>query len=457
MLSLNGGNKPMELKRKIYSELLDWKNKCAGNRAMLVNGARRVGKSFICELFGKNEYKSVIVVNFANLSPLIADTFEHDRTHLDVFFTKLSRHYGVELYTRESLIIFDEVQLYPLARQMIKQLVADSRYDYIETGSLISIKENVKGIVLPSEERELEMHPLDFEEFLWAIGDDNAIDYMRLCYEQRTPMGQAMHRKVMNMFRQYMLVGGMPQAVLAYIKGSDFEAADYEKRDILKLYRSDITKYAAGYKGKVTAIFDGLPGQLSKKEKKYKLSSVVKNARLRDYENAFMWLSDGMIANPCFNTTDPGQGLALSFDHSTHKLYMADTGLLITHAFTNKKYTQNTLYQAILQDKLRVNEGMLMENIASQMLRSGGHKLFFYSRADSLNRVNTMEIDFLIDINGKICPVEVKSSAYKEHSSLDKFRNKFGSALGEAYILYTKDVMVKNAVIHLPLYMTMFL
>jgi len=447
----------MALKRKVYHELLYWKNKCNGTRALLVNGARRVGKSYICEMFGKNEYKSVIIVNFANLPPVISDTFEHDRTHLDVFFTKLSTHYGVELFTRESLIIFDEVQLFPIARQMIKQLVADGRYDYIETGSLISIKENVKGIVIPSEEREIEMYPLDFEEFLWAIGDEPAMDYLRLCYEEKTPLGQAMHRKIMNIFRQYILVGGMPQAVLAYLKGSDFEAADYEKRDILKLYRSDITKYAAGYKGKVTAIFDGLPGQLSKKEKKYKLSSVVKNARLRDYDNAFMWLTDGMIANSCFNTTDPCQGLALSFDHSTHKLYMADTGLLVTHAFANKKYTQNTLYQAILQDKLRINEGMLMENIVAQMLRSGGHKLYFYSRTDSSNRANTMEIDFLIDINGKICPVEVKSSAYKEHSSLDKFRRKFHSTLGNAYILYTKDVMVKNDVTHLPLYMAMFL
>jgi len=447
----------MILKRKIYNELLDWKNKCGGTRAMLINGARRVGKSFISELFGRNEYKSVIIVNFADLPPIISDAFEHDRTHLDVFFTKLSRHYGVELYTRDSLIIFDEVQLFPIARQMIKQLVADGRYDYIETGSLISIKENIKGIVIPSEERELEMHPLDFEEFLWAVGDEPAMDYLRLCYDEKIPLGQAMHRKLMNMFRQYILVGGMPQAVLAYIKGSDFEAADNEKRDILKIYRSDITKYAAGYKGKVTAIFDGLPGQLSKKEKKYKLSSVVRNARLRDYENAFMWLTDGMIANSCFNATDPGHGLALSFEHSTHKLYMADTGLLVTHAFANKNYTQNDLYQAILQDKLKINEGMLMENVAAQMLRSCGHRLFFYSRADSSNRANTMEIDFLIDINGKICPVEVKSSAYKSHSSLDKFRHKFKRTIGDAYILYTKDVMIKDSVIHLPLYMASLL
>jgi len=447
----------MILKRKAYRELLKWKNECGGTRAMLINGARRVGKSYICEQFGKNEYKSVMIVNFANLSPVIRDAFEYDRAHLDVFFAKLSRHYGVDLHKRESLIVFDEVQLLPIARQMIKHLVADGRYDYIETGSLISIKENVKDILIPSEEREMEMHPLDFEEFLWAIGDESVVPYVQLCYEKKTQLGQAMHRKVMNIFRQYVMVGGMPQAVLAYVNGSNFVAADTEKRDILKIYRSDITKYAAGYKGKVTAIFDGLPGQLSKKEKKYKISSVVKNARFRDYENAFMWLSDGMIANPCFNATDPGYGLALSFDHSTHKLYMADTGLLITHTFSSKKNMPDDVYRAILFDKLNINEGMIMENIVAQMFRCNSHRLFFYSRNDAANRANTMEIDFLIDIDGKICPVEVKSSAYRSLSSLSKFKQKFNNALGDAYILYTKDVMIKDGVIHLPIYMGMLM
>jgi len=261
----------------------------------------------------------------------------------------------------------------------------------------------------------------------------------------------------MNDFRQYMLVGGMPQAVLTYIKTKDFSAVDHVKKEILKIYRSDITKYAFGYKGKVTAIFDGLPGQLSKKEKKYKLSSVIKNARLRDYENAFMWLADGMIANPCFNATDPGFGLTLSFDHTTHKLYMADTGLLVTHTFRNKQYMHNELYRAILFDKLNINEGMLMENIVAQMLRSSGHSLYYYSRIETGNRANTMEIDFLIDDGLKICPIEVKSSAYKKHSSLDKFRRRFKRSLGDSYILYTKDVMIKDSVIHLPLYMTFLL
>ena len=447
----------MILRRKIYQQLLDWKSKSNGSYALLVNGARRVGKSYICEQFGKNEYKSMIIVDFANISSIVNDIFENDRMHLDIFFAKLASAYDVELFKRESLIVFDEVQLYPIARQMIKYLVADGRYDYIETGSLISIKQNVKDILVPSEERELEMHPLDFEEFLCAIGAETTVELLRACFEQKKPLGQGLHKKVMNDFRQYMLVGGMPQAVLAYIEDKDFRAADEIKRAILDLYRSDITKYASGYKGKVTAIFDALPGQLSKKEKKFKLSAISKKVRLRHYENAFKWLADGMIVNPCFNATDPNVGLALSFEHSTHKLYMADTGLLVTHTFREKSYTHNEFYRAILLDNLSINEGMLMENIVAQMLRSNGNRLFYYSRVDKNNRANMMEIDFLVNIDGKISPVEVKSSAYKAHSSLDKFRKKFSSTLGDAYILYTKDVMIKDNVIHLPIYMAMFL
>ena len=259
----------MELKRKIYQKLLDWKNESNGASALLLNGARRVGKSFICGQFGKNEYRSMLIIDFSNISNSVKDIFINDNTNLDMFFIKLAAFYRVELYKRESLIVFDEVQLFPMARQMIKHLVADGRYDYIETGSLISLKQNVKDILIPSEEEELEMHPMDFEEFLWAMGDETTMPYVRLCYEQKTPLGQAMHRSAMNAFRQYMLVGGMPQSVLAYAMNKDFAAADKAKRGILKLYRSDITKYAAGYKGKVTAIFDALPGQLAKKEKKY--------------------------------------------------------------------------------------------------------------------------------------------------------------------------------------------
>jgi hypothetical protein len=445
------------LKRKIYQDLLKWKNESRGTSALLISGARRVGKSFICEQFGRNEYRSMITVDFSDLSDVVKDIFENDKSNLDVFFSKLAANYNKTLYRRDSLIVFDEVQLFPVARQMIKHLVADGRYDYIETGSLISIKQNVKDILIPSEEDEIEMHPLDFEEFLWALGNETAAQYMKHCFEHLQPLGQALHRKIMNYCRQYILVGGMPQVVLAYLKDMDFLEADKAKRSILKLYRTDITKYATGYKGKVTAIFDALPGQLSKKEKKYKISTVVENARMRDYENAFMWLADGMIANPCFNATDPNVGLALSFDHTTHKLYMADTGLLVTHTFKDESFRKNEFYRAVLLDKLNINEGMLIENLVAQMLRRKRNQLFFFSRNDSGNRANTMEIDFLINKDGKICPIEVKSSSYREHSSLDKFRKKFSRSLGNAYILYTKDIMEKDGVIHLPIYMTMFL
>ncbi|MCL2185417.1 MAG: ATP-binding protein [Treponema sp.] len=444
--------------RKTYQKLLNWKKKSKRKTVLLISGARRVGKSFLCEQFGKNEYKSMILIDFGNTPKEVKDIFENDSADLDMFFTKLSAFFNTRLYKRESLIIFDEVQLFPYARQLLKYLVADGRYDYIETGSLLSLKQNVKDILIPSEEEEIQMFPMDFEEFLWALGDDTTMPLLKSCFEQKKPLGQALHRKVMNYFRQYMLVGGMPQAVLEYAEYKDFAMADTIKKQILTLYRNDIAKYSGGYKNKVTAIFDALPGQLSKKEKKYKLASIDKNARLRSYEDAFMWLTDGMIANPCFNSTDPNVGLALSSDYSTQKLYMADTGLLVTHTFWDNDYSDNELYRAILLDKLNINEGMLFENIAAQMLRSNGHRLFFYSRPDNNNRKNSIEIDFLITKEKKICPVEVKSGSYQSHSSLDKFRNKFSSSkLGDAYIIYPKDLMIKDDIIHLPVYMTMFL
>ena len=361
------------------------------------------------------------------------------------------------LYKRESLIVFDEVQQYPRARQLIKYLVADGRYDYLETGSLIRLKKNTEKIIIPSEEDHIEMFPTDFEEFLWAMGDEATVPLIRRCFETRQPLGQALHRKIMNDFRQYVLVGGMPQSVLAYVDGKNFEASDAAKRRILRLYRDDVSKFADGYEEKVYAVFDGIPGQLSKKEKKYRLSSLGKNARFRTYEDSFIWLNEAMVVNTCFNTTDPNVGLALSADRSTQKCYMADTGLLVTHTFMDRAFTDNELYKAILFDKLDINEGMIMENIVAQMLRRNGHKLYFYSRSDTENRENHMEIDFLITENNRISPIEVKSANYRSHSSLDKFRKKFSKKLGTPYILYSKDVMEKDGIWHLPLYMAMFL
>lgn len=445
------------LKRKIYDKLLEWKNQSNGSTAILIDGARRVGKSYIAEEFGKNEYKSYILIDFGNAPQDVLDLFIHDSANLDLFFAKLSVFYAKTLYKRKSLIIFDEVQQFPRARQLIKYLVADGRYDYIETGSLIRLKKNVQDIIIPSEEEHIEMFPMDFEEFLWAMGDETTVPLIRSCFESKTPLGQALHRKIMNDFRQYVLVGGMPQSVIAYLNEKNFEASDVAKRRILKLYRDDVSKFAEGYEDKVFALFDGIPAQLSKKEKKYKLSSISKEARFRTYEDAFIWLHEAMIVNTCFNVTDPNVGLALSADNATQKCYMADTGLLVTHTFMDSAFTENELYRAILFDKLNINQGMIMENIVAQMLRTNGHKLYFYSRCDNENRENHMEIDFLITQGKKIAPVEVKSNNYNSHSSLDKFRKKFSSKIGNSYILYSKDVMIKDGIIHLPFYMAMFL
>ncbi len=441
------------LKRKIYHELVAWKTKSNGTTAMMIDGARRVGKSYIVEAFAKAQYKSYILIDFGNTPQDVLDIFANDSADLDMFFAKLSSFFRTPLYRRESLIIFDEVQQYPRARQLIKYLVADGRYDYIETGSLIRLKKNVQDIIIPSEEDHMEMFPLDFEEFLWAMGDETTYPLIRKCFESKTPLGAPLHRKIMNDFRQYLIVGGMPQSVLAYLNGKDFEASDVAKRHILRLYREDVTKFAEGYEDKVFAVFDNIPGQLSKKEKKYKLSSLGKQARFRSFESSFVWLNEAMVANACFNATDPNVGLALSADNATQKCYMADTGLLVTHTFKDKNYTDNELYRAILFDKLNINEGMIVENAVAQMLRLHRERLYFYSRSDSQNRENHMEIDFLITEGKKIAPIEVKSGNYRSHASLDKFRRHFSSVIGDSYILYTKDVMVKDGIIHLPLYM----
>lgn len=445
------------LRRKIYDQLLAWKQKRNGKTALLVDGARRVGKSYIVELFAKQEYKSYVIIDFGNAPKDILDLFLYESADLDLFFAKLAAFYSTVLYPRESLIVFDEVQQFPRARQLIKYFVADGRYDFLETGSLIRLKKNTEGIIIPSEEEHIEMFPLDFEEFLWAMGDEATYPLIRKCFESKTPLGQTLHRKIMNDFRQYVLVGGMPQSVLAYQDGKNFEASDDAKRQILNLYREDISKFAAGYEEKVYEVFDGIPGQLSKKEKKYTLSSINKDARFRSYEDSFIWLNEAMVVNACFNATDPNIGLALSKDCTTQKCYMADTGLLVTLTFMDSAFTDNELYKAILFDKLDVNEGMIIENVVAQMLRRNGHRLFFYSRSDSDHRENHMEIDFLISQQKKISPVEVKSANYRSHSSLDKFMKKFSNRVGTSYILYPKDVMEKDGILHLPLYMAPFL
>lgn len=447
----------MFFKRKIYTKFLDWKNMSNGSSALLVEGARRIGKSTVVEEFAKHEYESYVIIDFNRPKEGVVDAIVHHPDDLDGLFNLLMVSYGKVLKPRKSLIVFDEVQKCPEARQLLKYLVADGRYDYIETGSLISIKKNVKDITIPSEEESIGMFPMDFEEFCWALGDVVSVDFARKAFNAMQPMGTSAHKSVMKRFREYLIVGGMPQAVDVYRKTGDFSNVDRTKRTILKLYGDDISKYAGADAPKVRGIYSQLPGQLSKKEKKYFLSAVSDNARMREYAESFRWLDESRIVNIARNATDPDIALAMSEDFETQKLYSSDAGLLITQSFANRPYTENELYRALMLDKLSVNEGMVAENAVAQALRANGTELYFYSRPDRGDGEGRMEIDFLIRRGDAICPVEVKSGAYQHHASLDKFMRKFGSRLGDAYILYTKDLMTKNGIHHLPLYMAMFL
>lgn len=450
------------MRRKFYEQLKAWKNMSNGQSALLVQGARRVGKSYIVEAFAKKEYKSYILIDFNLASQQIKDLFEYDINDLDVFFLKLSTLCNVKLYERESVIILDEVQLFPRARSVIKYLVADGRYDYIETGSLLSIKENTEKILLPSEEDKLNMYPMDFEEFLWAMGDETMMTMIRHCYEKRQPMGQALHRKAMNLFRQYLIVGGMPQAVKTYIEHKDFEKVDYVKRRILNLYRDDIQKHAHGYSGKVTALFDEIPSQLKNQNRHFKLSALEDGARFKAYEEPLFWLADSMIANNCFNATEPNVGLRLNQDRTVLKCYMGDTGLLISHAFDENGIVNEEVYKRLLLDKLEINMGMVIENVVAQILVASGKKLYFYTNADREHKENRMEIDFLLTKQSvtnshNIIPIEVKSSKNYTLTSIKKCMNKYANYIHEAIVIHGEDLKVEEGIIYLPLYMTMLL
>ena len=445
------------MKRKIYQDLLRWKNEKKGRTALLVEGARRIGKSYIVEAFGKNEYKSYILVDFNDMETELLEIFEHYLSNRDEFFIRLSLYYGVKLYTRESLIIFDEVQQYPKARAAIKYLVKDGRYDYIETGSLISIKKNVTDIVIPSEEQAVEMFPMDFEEFLWALGDEMTMDFVRRQFHRLEPMG-SLHRKVMDLFRAYMIVGGMPQAVQTYVETRDFDLVDEIKRGIIRLYRTDISKYATRAESKVTGIFDEIPAQLQRHERKFRLSALRSDAKMRDYEDSFFWLDDAKIVNITYNTTAPDLGLRLNRQRKTLKCYFCDTGLLISHTFDENIIAREELYKKLILNKLEVNKGMFVENLVAQMLRASGHKLYFYSNSDRDNAVNRMEIDFLIPKavvtnRHNICPVEVKSTNRYSLTSLQKFRRKFAEQTATPYVLHTSDLKTDDGITYLPLYM----
>ena len=446
------------MRRKIYNKLLEWKQESNGEYALLIDGARRVGKSYIVRQFAEKEYRSCVILDFNLVSKSIKDLFENDLDNLDRFFMYLSNYTGKTLYTRDTLIVFDEVQQYPKARAAIKYLVKDGRYDYIETGSLISIKKNVEGFVIPSEEEHIKMFPMDFEEFLWAMGEEMLMPFIKDCFERKKPLGQLMHRRAMDYFRLYMIVGGMPQAVEKYVETRDFAKVDKLKRRILELYRSDISKYAKGYDTKVKSIFEEIPSQLQKHEKKFRLSALKEGARARDYETAFFWLDDAMIINSCYNTTEPNVGLNLNKDTNTMKCYMADTGLLISHAFDTNEIVSEDLYRKILLDKLEMNSGMIVENIVAQMLRTAGHKLFFYSNASMTDKDSRMEIDFLIakskiTTRHNISPIEVKSSTRYTLTSLRKCITKYGSCLSTAYVIHPADLKEEDNIVFLPLYM----
>lgn len=445
------------MKRKIYDQLLEWKQKNSRSVALMIQGARRVGKSYIVEEFARNEYKSYILVDFAHIPKAVKQVFDRYLGETDKFLMYLENVTRTKLYPRESLIIFDEVQRYGKAREAIKYLVADGRYDYIETGSLISIMENKEDITIPSEERDIDMYPMDFEEFLWAQGDEMTMPFIRRCFERKESLGPV-HRQTMDLFRQYMIVGGMPQAVNKWEETHNFQDVDRVKRDILALYRKDISRHAKGYETKVRALFDQIPEELQKHERRFRLCDVEKGARYRSYESSFLWIDDAKVSLMCRNVTEPQVGMRLSADKEIFKLYLLDTGLLLSQAFSEKFIQGEELYQKLLLDKLEVNAGMLMENIVAQMFVASGHRLYFYHCADRENTENRMEIDFLIEKETltnrhNIYPIEVKSGKRFTTVSLDKFCRKFKSQLSTPYILHDGEYKEQEGKTYLPLYM----
>ena len=448
----------MMMKRKIYDSLVRWKQEKAGTTALLIEGARRIGKSYIAEEFARKEYDSYILIDFSKAPKRVKGWFDEYLEDIDTLLQNIQLHYKKQLIPRKSLIIFDEVQRCPRAREAIKALVADHRFDYIETGSLISIKKNVENIVIPSEEESIDMYPMDFEEFLWAMGNEVMMPYIRKQFEKLQPMG-SFHREAMHYFRQYMIVGGMPQAVAEYVSSRDFTKVDSIKRQILRLYRNDINKFAGGVKARVGAIYDAIPGQLQKKEKKFVLSALKDEARMREYDSAFFWLDDSKMVNVSYNTTAPNIGLQLNEDRTALKCYFCDTGLLISLAFSARGIVTNEIYQKLMFDKLEIDEGMLVENIVAQMLKVTGNKLFFYSNYDKEEAENRMQIDFLIQkevvtSRHNISPIEVKSGTNYTLTSIKKCIKKFGKYLSTPYVLHTKDVEQKDGLVYLPLYMT---
>ncbi|MBP5759107.1 MAG: ATP-binding protein [Bacteroidales bacterium] len=437
-------------RRKAYDKMLQWKTESNGTTALLVEGARRIGKSTLVEHFAKNEYKSYILIDFANVKQEVNQLIESSITDLDYFFMRLQLIYKVQLVERKSLIIFDEVQMQPLARQAIKYLVKDGRYDYIETGSLISIRQNVKDIVIPSEEERLQMFPMDYEEFRWALDDNVTMPLLRQVLDSLQPLGQATHRKLMRDFRLYMLVGGMPQAVNEYLETNDLQKVDKIKRRILLLYADDLHKIDKT--DRLRTLFWAIPEELHKNASRFQMTTVVENTTVEKRQELLEAMRESMIANVAYHSNDPHVGLHLTADKSHCKMYLADTGLFVTLAFWDKDFTENTIYQKLLSDKLDANLGYVYENVVAQMIRSSGNELYYYTFADG-NR-NQYEVDFLLSRGNKVVPIEVKSSGYKTHKSLDVFCEKFSSRVAERILIYTKDMQKDGATLCLPVYLT---
>lgn len=440
-------------KRKIYDKMLLWKEESDGRTALLVEGARRVGKSTVVEEFAKNEYESYILIDFSTASKVVKDLFR-DISDLDYIFLQLQLQYKIDLHERKSLIIFDEVQLCPLARQAIKSLVKDHRYDYIETGSLISIKRNVKDILIPSEERKINMYPMDYEEFLWAIGDVTTMGLLKNIFKNKKAIGDQANRKLMRDFRLYMLVGGMPQAVDEYIRSNNFRKVDEVKRDILKLYEDDFRKIDST--GRISLLFTSIPAQLNKNASRYQVSSVLKDERADTILDLISEMQDSKTVLVAYHANDLNAGMGNSKDLSKFKLFLADTGLFTTLIFKDRDFTENIIYDKLLNDKLGTNLGYLYENVTAQILAANGNELFYYTFLNEKSRHN-YEIDFLLTRKNKICPIEVKSSGYKTHASLDAFREKFSDRILQRYLVYIKDFRKDEDILCVPIYMTQFL
>ena len=443
----------MTFKRKIYDKFLEWKKNSDGKTALLVEGARRIGKSTIVEEFAKNEYESYILIDFTKASKEVLNLFD-DISDLNYIFLRLQLIYHKELHQRKSLIIFDEVQFCPKARQAIKHLVADHRYDYMETGSLISIRKNVKDILIPSEERQVQMYPMDFEEFKWALGDTVTIKLLRESFEKYQPLGDDLNRRMMRDFRLYMLVGGMPKAVSTYIETNNLRLVDEEKRDILRLYESDFMKIDST--GKAAMLFKSIPSQLEKNASRYQVSSVLENQRNSTVLELISEMESSKTVLVAYKSDDPNAGLTRTKDLENFKLFVCDAGLFTTMLFMDKDFTENIIYEKLLSDKLSVNLGYLYENVVAQILKANGNSLFYYTFLDEKSRHN-FEIDFLLARNNKVCPIEIKSSGYKTHASLDAFSEKYSSRILNKYLVYTKDLGKDKDVFSIPVYMTMFL